>query len=135
MATTPPPPPTPLVYISNQESSPSNLKNWNIADPNKLGISVANNADLDRQLAVWDSMDRSLRTTLDEFEKNILWPDGNGDMPKPSQTAVDTMSKAIDKLFFTETKKRRQDVPENEIAEAIVCLSPVCFGLILTRNF
>ncbi|OJT11704.1 hypothetical protein TRAPUB_11766 [Trametes pubescens] len=118
MATTPPP--TPLVYISNQQSSPSNLKNWNTVNPNKLGISVANNAELDRQLEVWDSMDRSLLTTLDEFENNILWPHANGDIPEPPQKAVKMMSKVIDKLFYTAAKKRRQDVPENEIANAII---------------
>lgn len=121
-----------MVYISNQESSPSNVRQWKSADPNNFGIDVVNDAKLDRQLQVWDSMDRSLRTTLREFEKNILWPATNGEIPQPSGKAVATMAKAVDRLFYTPSGRRRKGVKENRISDVIVCPFSVLVGQYLT---
>lgn len=128
-------PPEPAVYSGNHEVSPSKRNAWKSADPKKRQKSLPHDAELDRQLAVWDSMDSSLLTTLQEFEDNILWPvDSAGDIPRPSLNAVDTMRKVVRRLFFTEDGEERREVSEDVIARTIVRLSLYLSSSTLTRE-
>ncbi len=68
-------------------------------------------------------MDSSIVIAPDEFEKRILWPKANGDIPKSPCRATATMTVAMKKLFYTADGVRRENVSEDEIANAIVCLS------------
>lgn len=69
-------------------------------------------------------MDASIVTAPDEFERHILWPKDYGDIPRPPREAADTMTEAVSKLFYAADGTRRENVSEDEIAEAIVCLMP-----------
>ncbi|OJT13253.1 hypothetical protein TRAPUB_10188 [Trametes pubescens] len=115
---------TPASYHSDLQNSPSRLKAKTV-NSSHLDTPSKPNAELDRLLEVWDSMDLSVLITLEEFEKNILWPEANRDcdVPRPSQQAIDTMTKGVNEIFFTKDGKRRQIKSEDAFASAVVRLS------------
>lgn len=80
-------------------------------------------------------MDSSTVTTLADFEKYILWPQVNGDIPRPPWKATSIMIETVNTLFYDEDGIRREDVSENEIANTIVCLSANLVGQSFMRPF
>ncbi|KAI0660024.1 hypothetical protein C8Q70DRAFT_932949 [Cubamyces menziesii] len=112
--------PTPLVYASSEQSSPSKIGSWVSADPGKLGDPLKRNAPLDRQLAVWDNMNRSTLVDLDVFEDEILWPQHKGPFPEPTERAKRIATNEIQALFYPDGTTSAKNVSEDAIAQMIV---------------
>ncbi|KAJ8457509.1 hypothetical protein ONZ51_g11490 [Trametes cubensis] len=115
------PPPTPLVYASSAQSSPSKIGSWISADPGKLGDPLKHNAPLDRKLAVWDNMNRSMLVDLDVFEDEVLWSQDKGPFPEPTERAKRIATEAVQSLFYPDgSATPANNISEDAIAQMIV---------------
>ena len=115
------PPPAPLVYASSEQSSPSKIHSWTSADPGKLGDPLKHNAALDRQLAVWDNMNRSTLVGLAVFEDKVLWPQHKGPFPEPTERAKRIATEAIQSLFYPDgSATPAKNISEDAVAQLIV---------------
>ena len=113
--------PTPLVYASSKQSSPSKIGSRISADPGKLGDPLKHNAPLDRKLAVWDNMNRSMLVDLDVFEDEVLWSQDKGPFPEPTERAKRIATEAVQSLFYPDgSATPANNISEDAIAQMIV---------------